>query len=170
MILAIAVVLCLTLAGCTGAGGDGAAQSVARRPLRIVTTTTHLADFARVISQGRAEVFDLLKTNVDAHDYEPTPGDLEAVRRADLVVKNGVGLEEWLDRTLDSAGSKARVVDTSVDVAVRRGDPHIWHDPVRAKAIVATLARAMREADPSNAPQYATAEQAYLAELDGLDA
>ena len=151
-------------------GGDGAAGPVSGRPLRIVATTTHLADFARVLSGGRAEVFDLLKANVDAHDYEPTPADLEAVRRADLVVKNGVGLEDWLDRTLDSAGSKARVVDASAGVAVRGDDPHIWHDPVRAKAMVATLARAMREADPANAAAYASAEQSYLAELDALDA
>ena len=172
MVLAIGLVafIGMAVAGCSGNGGGGAAEPVTGRPLRVVTTTTHLADFARVLSEGRAEVFDLLKANVDAHDYEATPADLEAVRRADLVVKNGVGLEDWLDRTLDSAGSKARVVDTSVDVAVRRGDPHIWHDPVRAKAIVATVDRAMREADPANAAHYATTERAYLAELDALDA
>ena len=172
MVLAIGLlsVVCMALAGCGGGAGDGTAGPVSGRPLRIVATTTHLADFARVLSQGRADVFDLLKANVDAHDYEPTPADLEAVRRADLVVKNGVGLEDWLDRTLDSAGSKARVVDTSAGVAVRGDDPHIWHDPVRSKTMVATLARAMREADPANAAAYASAEQSYLAELDALDA
>ena len=171
MILAISLVcgLCL-LTGCGGGAGDGAREPVRGRPIRVVTTTTHLADFARVLSQGRAEVFDLLKANVDAHDYEPTPADLEAVRRADLVVKNGVGLEDWLDRTLESAGARARVVDASTDVAVRRDDPHVWHDPVRAKTMVATLARAMREIDPANAAAYDTAEQSYQAELDALDA
>ncbi|HEX2046789.1 MAG TPA: metal ABC transporter substrate-binding protein [Acidimicrobiales bacterium] len=172
MILAISLLCALGLAltGCGGGTGDRGGGPVEGRRLRVVTTTTHLADFARVLSGGRAEVFDLLKANVDAHDYEPTPADLEAVRRADLVVKNGVGLEDWLDRTLDSAGSEARVVDTSVDVVLRGDDPHIWHDPVRAKAMVATLARALRETDPANAPRYADAEQAYLAELDALDA
>ena len=172
MILAIGFLsaLCLALTGCGGGTGAGGRQPAQGRPMRVVTTTTHLADFARVLSEGRAEVFDLLKANVDAHDYEPTPADLEAVRRADLVVKNGVGLEDWLDRTLESAGTRARVVDTSVGVDVRGDDPHIWHDPVRAKAMVATLARAMRETDPANASAYAAAEQAYQAELDALDA
>jgi ABC-type Zn uptake system ZnuABC Zn-binding protein ZnuA len=160
----------LALTGCGGEAGEGVGQPVRGRPLRMVTTTTHLADFARVLSQGRAEVFDLLKANVDAHDYEPTPADLEAVRRADLVVKNGVNLEDWLDRTLESAGSKARVVDASANVAVRGDDPHVWHDPIRAKSMVATLARAMRETDPDNAATYASAELAYQAELDALDA
>ncbi|MDQ3896319.1 MAG: metal ABC transporter substrate-binding protein [Actinomycetota bacterium] len=172
MVLAIGVVslMCLTLTGCTGGGDTGTGDGVAGRTLRIVTTTTVLTDFARVLGQGRPEIVDLVKANVDPHDYEPTPADVEAVRRADLVVKNGVGLEKWLDRTLKSAGSKARVVDASTDVAVRKGDPHMWHDPVRAKAMVATLAKAMREADPGNAAAYGSAEQAYLSELDTLDA
>ncbi|MDQ4070709.1 MAG: metal ABC transporter substrate-binding protein [Actinomycetota bacterium] len=173
MILALALVSILGLAvtACgDSAGGGNRGEPVSGRPLRVVATTTPLADFARVLSQGRAEVYDLLKANVDAHDYEPTPADLEAVRRADLVVKNGVGLEDWLEPALKSAGSKARVVDTSADVAVRRGDPHIWHDPIRAKAMVSTLARAMREVDPGQAETYSAAEHAYLAELDALDA
>jgi ABC-type Zn uptake system ZnuABC Zn-binding protein ZnuA len=166
----MACALCLAVTGCGNGAGEGVGPPVQGRQMRVVTTTTHLADFARVLAQGRAEVFDLLKANVDAHDYEPTPADLEAVRRADLVVKNGVGLEDWLDRTLESAGSRARVVDTSAGVPVRSDDPHVWHDPIRAKVVVATLARAMQEADPANAQAYAAAEQAYQAELDALDA
>jgi len=170
MILAIAMaVLCLALAGC-GDGSDGQpAGPVTGRPLRIVATTNVIADFARVLTRDRAEVFDLLKANVDAHDYEPTPADLEAVRRADIVARNGAGLEDWLDRTIKSAGSKARIVDATAGVSLRNDDPHVWHDPVRAKAMVSTLARAVRDVHPEQAQAYAAAEQAYLAELDALD-
>ncbi len=168
--LVAASIVALSIVGCTDGADQGGRGPVSGRPLRVVATTTHLADFARILGQGRVEVFDLLKANVDAHDYEPTPADLEAVRRADLVVKNGVGLEDWLDRTLKSAGSKAHVVDASAEVVVRRGDPHIWHDPLRAKAMVATVARAMRDVNPEHAATYTSAEQAYLAELDALDA
>jgi zinc/manganese transport system substrate-binding protein/manganese/iron transport system substrate-binding protein len=136
----------------------------------VVTTTTQLTDFARVIGGDRVRVYGLLKPNVDPHDYEPTPADLEALRHADLIVKNGVGLESWLDRTIKSSGSKARVVDTSTDVAVHDGDPHVWHDPIRAKAMVATLAGAMEEVDPEQRTVYAEAERRYLGDLDALDA
>jgi zinc/manganese transport system substrate-binding protein/manganese/iron transport system substrate-binding protein len=172
MVLAIAgLVACLALAGCGGGrGSDGGGGPVAGRPLRVVATTTVLADFARVLGQDRAEVFDLLKANVDPHDYEATPADLEAVRAADLVVKNGVGLDDWLDRTIKSAGSRARVVDASAGVDLRGDDPHIWHDPLRARTMVATLARAMQEANPEHSAAYSAAEQAYDAELDALHA
>ena len=170
MVLAIvAAVLGLVLAACGGGETVGSAAPVSGRPLRIVTTTTQLTDFARVLGAGRAEILDLLKANVDPHDYEPTPADLEAVRRADLVVKNGIGLEKWLDPMLKSAGSGAKVVDASTGIALRGRDPHVWHDPTRARTMVATVARAMREVDPDNAAAYAEAEEAYAGELAALD-
>lgn len=161
-------VMVAVLTACGGSTGPGGGP-VAGRKLRIVTTTTQLADFARVLGGESAEVYDVIKANVDPHDYEPTPADLEAVRAADLVVKNGVGLELWLDRTLASAGSKARVVDASAGVALRTDDPHMWHDPIRARTMVATVAEAMRVADPANAAAYDAARTAYAVELDRLD-
>lgn len=168
-LVAVVSALGLVLSGCGRGEATSGGQPIEGRPLRVVATTTHLTDFARVLSGGRAEVVDLLKANVDPHDYEPTPADLHAVRRADLVIKNGVGLEGWLERTLRSAGSKARVVDASTGVKLRKNDPHMWHDPTRARTMVATIARAMRETDPANAAAYAGAERAYADELDALD-
>lgn len=166
------MVVSLSMSACAdGGGGAGSGgEPVSGRALRVVATTTQLADFVRVLGGDRVELLDLLKANVDPHDYEATPADLEAVRRADLVFKNGIGLEEWLDRTLKSAGSEARVVDASTGVARRGDDPHIWHDATRARTMVANLAAAMRETDPADAAAYAEAEQAYAAELEALDA
>lgn len=163
-----AAILGLVLTGCSTS--DAPRGPVEGRRLRIVTTTTQLADFAEVVADGRADVVDVLKANVDPHDYEPTPADPEAFRHADLIVKNGVGLEAWLDRTIKSAGSKAKVVDASTAADVHKGDPHIWHDPVRAKAMVATMAAAMEEANPAQRDVYAAAATRYLGELDALDA
>jgi zinc/manganese transport system substrate-binding protein/manganese/iron transport system substrate-binding protein len=162
-------VICLSLSACGARQTAGRPEPGAAGPLRLVATTPQLADFARVLGGDRAEVLDLLKANVDPHDFEPTPADLEAVRRADLVFKNGVGLEAWLDRTLKSAGSKAAVVDASTGVVLRGDDPHIWHDARRAMTMVATLARALQEADPEDAPAYGAAREAYTAELHALD-
>ncbi len=158
----------LTASGC---GGNAAgAGPLTGRKLRVVTTTTQLSDFARVIGGGDVDVYDVVRPNVDPHDYEPTPADVEALRRADLIVKNGVGLEAWLDRTVSSAGSRARVVDSSAGVVLRKGDPHIWQDPTRAKTMVTNLARAMAQADPDRAGDYLGALASYASQLDALDA
>jgi len=168
---AFGVVLVLVAAGLVGCGGQAAAPSpVTGRALRVVTTTTQLSDFARVIGGDQVEVYDVVKANVDPHDYEPTPADVEALRHADLIVKNGIGLEKWLDGTIASAGSGATVVDASAGVAVRNGDPHIWQDPNRARTMVENLARAMIQADPTDAQAFGEALYRYGAALAALDA
>jgi ABC-type Zn uptake system ZnuABC Zn-binding protein ZnuA len=167
VIVILLVSMAAALASC---GGQAPASGVVTgRALRVVTTTTQLSDFARVIGGDDVDVYDVVRANVDPHDYEPTPADMEAIRHADLIVKNGVGLEAWLDRTIDSAGSQARVLDASTGVALRPGDPHIWHDPTRAKVMVTNLATAMSDIDPNRAGVFAAALASYGAQLDALD-
>ena len=117
----------------------------------------------------------MLKPNVDPHDYEPTPADLEAVADADVVVKNGVGLEKWFDDTIDSAEPKGAVVDASTGVPLRyedggEADPHIWQDPRNAEIMVANIAHALEAADPARAADFEQRAAAYTAQLDTLDA
>jgi ABC-type Zn uptake system ZnuABC Zn-binding protein ZnuA len=170
----LAMVFFVAVAGAAASTACGASAPTPTAPsgraLRVVTTTTQLSDFARVIGGGTVEVYDVVRANVDPHDYEPTPADVEALRHADLIVRNGVGLDAWLDRTIASAGSRARVLDASTGVVLRTGDPHIWHDPTRAKVMVTNLARAMGEADPDHAAAYAGALASYAGQLDALDA
>ena len=77
-------------AGCSGgdrpAGSGGGGQGGA---LEVVATTTQVADFARVVGGDRVRVTNLIKPNVDAHDYEPSPADVDAIARADVVLQNG---------------------------------------------------------------------------------
>ena len=145
--------------------------------LKVVATTTQVADFSRVIAGSRADVYDVVKPNVDAHDFEPSPADIEAIHDADVVIQNGVGLERWLEATIRSADPRGAIVDSSKGVAARaggsasekEGDPHIWFDPRNAKIMVANITKALVAADPSGASTYETNERAYDAELDALD-
>ena len=104
-IVLVAGLVAALATGCGGgdrpAGSGDGAQSAA---LRVVVTTTQVADFARVVGGDRVHVTSLIKPNVDPHDYEPSPADIDAIARADVVLKNGVGLEAWLDDTIKSSG------------------------------------------------------------------
>ena len=145
--------------------------------LKVVATTTQLTDFTRVVAGSRADVYDVVKANVDAHDFEPSPADLEAIRDADIVIQNGVGLEQWLKATIDSAAPQGEIVDASKGVKVRagaganekEGDPHIWFAPANAEIMVANITRALVAADPSGATTYEANQRAYDAELEALD-
>ena len=140
----------------------------------MVATTTQVADFARVVGGDRVRVTSLIKPNVDAHDYEPSPADLDAVARADVVLRNGVGLEDWLDDTIESSGFTGPVVDTSQGVALRQGeggpDPHIWQNPRNAQRMAANVERALAQAAPDAAMRFRANLAAYDRELRDLDA
>ncbi len=160
----------------------------------MVATTTVMQDFVRVIAGDRVTMVGILKANVDPHDYEPSPADTKAVADADLIVINGAGIEEWLDKLVTSAEPKGPVIDLSQNVTLRGGDepsvagsgdhsearsdehghdgkdPHIWHDPTNAKIMVTDLTAALVAADAANASTYESNRDAYLAELDVLDA
>src|SRR5262245_61986043 len=75
-------------AGCGGSSDEPGADGPAA--LDVVTTTTQVTDFASVIGGPDVRVHALLKANVDPHDYEPTPADLDAIAKADVIVRNGV--------------------------------------------------------------------------------
>jgi ABC-type Zn uptake system ZnuABC Zn-binding protein ZnuA len=180
------VLVAVVAAGCSRAQPAGSDGPLATgRVLHVVATTTQVADFARNIGGDQVQVTSLLKPGVDAHDYEPSPADLEAIARADLVVENGVGLEAWLDDTIKSSGFTGPVVDTSQGVKLRAGghaqegkeqaggdepDPHIWQNPRNAQLMAANIQRGLAAAEPANATAFQANLAAYTRQLRVLDA
>ncbi|MEY2399739.1 MAG: manganese/iron transport system substrate-binding protein [Actinomycetota bacterium] len=157
------------------------ADSHAGRAFSVVTTTTQLTEWAKVIGGERVTVHGLLKPNVDPHDYEPTAADVKNIADADVIVKNGLGLESWLNATLKNAGSKAVVVDASENVVAQKADgtpaeggagadPHIWQNPLWAKVMFHNMALTLERQDKQNANIYANNAAAYEAKLVALDA
>jgi ABC-type Zn uptake system ZnuABC Zn-binding protein ZnuA len=120
------------------------------------------------------QVTSLFKPNVDAHDFEPSPADIETIAQADLVIENGAGLETWLHDTVTSSGYNGPVVDTSQGVRLRQvggeADPHIWQNPRNAQVMAANIEGAMAAADPADASVFQTNLAAYTKQLQTLDA
>ncbi|MFC0864068.1 metal ABC transporter substrate-binding protein [Sphaerimonospora cavernae] len=175
VLLVLFVVLFVTACG----GGAGTSSFSQVDVLKVVATTTEVADFARNVGGDKVEVHQILKSNVDPHDYEPSPLDLQAIAEADVVVKNGVGLEKWLDPVIASAGFEGAVVDASSGVSIRKGggsaedaegDPHIWHNPMNVKTMTANIEKAFAAADPADAAAYRANLAAYTVKIDALDA
>jgi ABC-type Zn uptake system ZnuABC Zn-binding protein ZnuA len=171
----LAALLALVVAGCSGSGGGaggGAADGGGR--LRVVATTTQVADLAANVGGDRVQVTSLLKPGIDPHDYEPSPADIDTIVHADLVLENGVGLEAWLGDIIDSAGFDGPVVDTSQGVRLRMvggaADPHIWQDPRNAERMAANIERGLAAAEPSAAATFRANLAAYTGQLRALDA
>lgn len=162
---------------CLGALAGAGVQADAAHQLRVVATTTQVADLARNVAGTSAHVEGILAANVDPHEYEAVPGDLQKIAAADLVLENGVGLEDaWMVGLLQSVRRSVRVVDTSRGAALLpgsretpKGDPHIWHAVPNAAQMVVNIRDALVVADRPNAATYRANATRYIAQLNALD-
>ena len=152
--------------------------------LKVVTSFSILADFARNVGGDLVDVAMLVGPGGDAHVYSPTPADARSVAAARLVVVNGLGFEGWLARLIKSANTKATVATATKGIAPRKdktvhnhkhdqgrddADPHAWQSVVNAKLYAANIRDALTAADPAGADTYRKNADAYLAKLDMLD-
>ncbi len=141
--------------------------------LNIVASFSILGDFAENVGGERVSVTTLVGPDGDVHVYAPAPADAKKILDARLVIINGLGLEGWLPRLVQSAGSKATVVTASQGVAPRKlgsdADPHAWQSVANAKMYVANIRDALVAADPAGAATYRANAERYLAKLDALD-
>src|SRR3979411_2565666 len=87
--------------------------------LNVVASFSILGDFARNVGGERVSVATLVGPNGDVHVYTPAPADAKKIADAQLLIINGLGLEGWLPRLVQSAGSKAVVVMASSNIAPR---------------------------------------------------
>jgi ABC-type Zn uptake system ZnuABC Zn-binding protein ZnuA len=80
----------------------------ANNKLKIVATTSIVADLVKNVVGENAEIVTLVPADSDAHTFEPSPADSAALAAADVIFEIGLGFEFWLDRLYESSGSKAR--------------------------------------------------------------
>jgi zinc/manganese transport system substrate-binding protein len=160
----------LLVAGCGGAG------SPADEGPYVVATTGIWADLVgQVACDGRLDVRTLLPAGTDAHAYEPSLRDREILDGAELVVANGLGLEEPLEDTLGTVEEDGvPVVRVGDHVETLSGDehggadPHVWFDPTRVGAALPAIGAAIIDAggDRTRIEECVAAAQDDLAALD----
>ena len=145
----------------------------AQEKINVVASFSILGDFAKNVGGERIDVTTLVGANSDVHVYTPAPADAKKIADAKLVIINGLGLEGWMPRLVQSSGSKAAIVTATNGIAPRKlgsdADPHAWQSVVNAKIYVANIRDALIAADQPGAPAYRAHADAYLAKLDALD-
>ena len=151
----------------------GTARLHAEARLDVVASFSILADFVKNVGGDRVSVTSLVGPNGDVHVYTPAPQDAKTIANARLVVINGLGLEGWLPRLLQSSASKAVVVTASQGISPLKlgseADPHAWQSVANAKIYVTNIRDALVQADAADAGYFRENADRYLAALDGLD-
>jgi ABC-type Zn uptake system ZnuABC Zn-binding protein ZnuA len=138
---------------------------------RIVASTTVLADLVRTVGAGRlSEVTSVVPAGVDVEDYSPTPADLRTVSQANLLVMNGLALDRWVPKLVESANPGLPTLVLSDGLPLLDEDnPHLWLDVQYARAYVQKIHDRLVTVDPQGAPTYDENTTNYLAQLDELD-
>ena len=170
--------------------GAAFAQSPSPEKLQVVTSFLPVQSHTLAIAGDLVNVKQLLAKDTGPHDFQLTPADVKKLSDADLLIINGVGIEEWLGELIKKSGNKNLVVvDTSKGIKLvespeeieighdhshshAHGDganPHIWLDPVIAIKQAAKIVAALQKADPANASAYAQNGKVYEAKLSALD-
>jgi manganese/iron transport system substrate-binding protein len=141
---------------------------------KVVTTFTVIADMARNVAGDAADVESITKPGAEIHNYQPTPGDILRAQDADLVLWNGLNLEQWFERFLRNLRDvpSAVVSDGIEPLGIREGpyegkpNPHAWMSPTDALRYVENIRAALAEHDPANADTYARNAAAYSAQIE----
>ena len=182
-----ALLFLMALASC---GNQKTADSSSEQlTLNVVTTFLPITLFTEAVAGECATVTALIPPNLGPHDFQATPTDIAALSNAQILVKNGLGMEYFLDKLTDSAENKSlQVIDTSRGVAVIKSDdeenengadgsdqnqgevnPHIWLDPLRAVQQVENIRDGLVKADPGCTDGYTQRAAAYALQLKELN-
>lgn len=172
----VALILALVIvAGCsTRAPGQAPGSSTPQnRTLKIdvVTTFSTLNSFVEGVGGDRVRVQNLVPVGASPENYQPSPQDIAALSRAQLVVENGAGIEAWLQHTIQSASNpNMKLIVLSDGLPKIDHNPHLWMDPVLAQAYVTKILDALVQMDPAHKSEYRANAKAYRAKLSSLQA
>ena len=163
------------------------------KQFKVLTTFMPISLFTKAVAGNCAEVQALIPVNSGPHDFQAKPADLNALRQAKVLVKNGLGMEGFLGKLIASADNKdLLVIDssrgiTTLDSPAEEGhaeeahsshshsnhgevNPHIWLDPLRAVSQVENIRDGLVKADPSCAASYRRNAATYITKLQTLNA
>ena len=144
-----------------------------------------LYEFTNEVGGDNVNAFLLVPFGVEPHDWEPTIQDLQRIQRADLILINGLGFENWI-QDVTSINPDVIIVDTSNNISIigesrydsekghslygkSFGDPHIWLNPIMAKIQVENIGQSLIQIDPENQKLYSQNADSYIKKLDLLD-
>jgi ABC-type Zn uptake system ZnuABC Zn-binding protein ZnuA len=164
----------LVAIGC-GTATESARPGSGAAVVEVVTTTTVFADIVANVGGERVSATSIIPAGVGPEDYEPKPDDAKLLAGADLIVSNGVGLDDFLD-TLFASGSgetAARLVLGDGLPTIDedgRPNPHFWLDPTLVKGYyLPAIVKSLSGIDPPGTASYEENAAAYGAKLDDLD-
>ncbi len=170
------------------AGGPGPRPAAGADRIRVVASTTDLKALTQAVGGDLVEVDSLARGNQNPHDLEIRPSQMVKLRRADLVILNGLELDGWAEVSIQGANNPRLIpgapgrVDASIGIPVLEvpagkvdrsmgdvhpvGNPHYTLDPGMATIITANIVDGLARVAPEQRPAFEAGRTAFLARLE----
>lgn len=146
-----------------------------KKPIAIATASM-IADMTANIGGPFIDVKCIVPIGGDPHIYEPTPGDAIEISKADIIFKNGLTFEGWLNELIDNSGTKADVIRVTEGIDHIKSlsyenapDPHAWMDAENAIIYAENIKNGLIKIDPDHAKEFEFNFNAFKSELLALD-
>ena len=171
-IIGLTVLSVLFLTSC------GSAPKSNDNTLRVLASTSVLANITQNIAGDRAQVELLLPIGADPHSYQAAPADVAKISDSDLLVLNGLEYEHFIETLLHAqrAGNEKMIVEATAGLSPRKDagnehgiDPHMWLDPNLVVTYVENIRDGLIQVDPEGTETYKSNADAYIAQLKDLD-
>lgn len=156
--------------------GCGSAPKSNDSALKVLASTTFLADITRNIAGDRISVDSLLPVGADPHAYQAAPSDVAKIAESDLLILNGLEYEHFIEPLLENAGGERLMIEATAGLSPRKDagsehgvDPHMWLDPNLVVTYVENIRDGLIQVDVEGTQIYKANADAYIAQLKDLD-
>ena len=137
-------------------------------PIAVLGAENFYADLLAQIGGTRVTVSSILSDpSADPHEYEASPAAAKLVADSKLVIVNGIGYDDFMEKLLGASTKPDRIVINAQDILGVKDDVnvHVWYDPATMPKIAEAATAALTKLDPQNAAYFSEQQAKYLAAL-----
>jgi len=139
--------------------------------LMVISSILSIDEFVKKVGGDKIESSLIIPAGIEPHDFDPTINQIQTISTANVLVYNGLGIENWLTK-IDQPHKIDASNGLNASYSDRHNmtpDPHVWLDPVLAKKQVENIRDGLILIDPNNKDTYKSNARSFLAQLDELD-
>jgi len=162
--LAVIPLALVALAAC-GKTSDSSSKKTEEKPL-VATSFYPVYAFTKAVAGDELNVVNILPSNQDIHEFEPSAKATAQMTDAKALVYNDADLEKWAS----GVQTKGEKIEAAKNVNTIESDPHTWLAPKEAITEVNTIAEGLEKAFPDKKEAFEKNKDAYVKKLEKLDA
>lgn len=150
---------------------DAKNVSSSTHKLTVISSILPIDEFVKKVGGDVIESSLIIPPGLEPHDFDPTINQIQTISSADVLVYNGLGIENWLTK-IDTPQKIDASNGLNASYSNKRNmtlDPHVWLDPILAKKQVENIRDGLISIDPSNKNIYNSNAGSFLMDLDELD-